>query len=294
MTVSGTVVRWNRHLAGATTARAAARSVSRPSSSPISRRPRRCGGGSRPIPPASPRPTSASTGFGAYRRRRPVAPDALRIVVLRDADGRPRILLPLVVAAHARRRDRPDAWATTTPTTTCRSSPPATRPRCRPRTSLAALGQVGRAGRHRRLRARPPAPHVGGRGQPAGGPRRGRAERRLRADARARSGIDPAAGLQRRRAQEAALEGEAPRRGEGRRRAIAGRGRPRRPSGFLAAFYAQKAARFAAMGIADPYADPAIRAFLAVGRLGREPGGRDPCPLPRRRAAGCSRPSAGP
>ena len=32
---------------------------------------------------------------------------------------------------------------------------------------------------------------------------------------------------------------------------------------FLAAFYAQKAARFAAMGIADPYADPAVRDFLA-------------------------------
>jgi len=31
----------------------------------------------------------------------------------------------------------------------------------------------------------------------------------------------------------------------------------------LAAFYVQKAARFAAMGLADPYADPAVRDFLA-------------------------------
>lgn len=37
---------------------------------------------------------------------------------------------------------------------------------------------------------------------------------------------------------------------------------------FLAAFYAQKASRFAAMGIANPYADPAIRAFVAAGTVG--------------------------
>lgn len=34
---------------------------------------------------------------------------------------------------------------------------------------------------------------------------------------------------------------------------------------FLAAFHAQKASRFATMGIANPYADPAIRAFVAAG-----------------------------
>ncbi|MCK2056737.1 GNAT family N-acetyltransferase [Methylobacterium sp. 37f] len=32
---------------------------------------------------------------------------------------------------------------------------------------------------------------------------------------------------------------------------------------YLAAFYEQKAARFAGMGLANPYADPAVRAFLA-------------------------------
>ncbi|KQU19132.1 acyl-CoA acyltransferase [Methylobacterium sp. Leaf94] len=38
---------------------------------------------------------------------------------------------------------------------------------------------------------------------------------------------------------------------------------PEETEAFLAAFYAQKAARFAAMGLADPYADPAVRDFLA-------------------------------
>lgn len=40
---------------------------------------------------------------------------------------------------------------------------------------------------------------------------------------------------------------------------------------FLAAFYAQKAARFAGMGIADPYTDPSIRAFLAAATAGTDP-----------------------
>jgi CelD/BcsL family acetyltransferase involved in cellulose biosynthesis len=38
---------------------------------------------------------------------------------------------------------------------------------------------------------------------------------------------------------------------------------PEEAERFLAAFYGQKAARFAALGLADPYADPAVRAFLA-------------------------------
>jgi CelD/BcsL family acetyltransferase involved in cellulose biosynthesis len=42
-------------------------------------------------------------------------------------------------------------------------------------------------------------------------------------------------------------------------------------SRFLSAFFAQKAARFAAMGVADPYADPAIRAFLAAAVSGADP-----------------------
>ena len=46
---------------------------------------------------------------------------------------------------------------------------------------------------------------------------------------------------------------------------------PEEAAGFLAAFYAQKAARFAAMGIADPYADPSIRAFLAEAASGPNP-----------------------
>lgn len=40
---------------------------------------------------------------------------------------------------------------------------------------------------------------------------------------------------------------------------------------FLAAFYAHKSVRFAAMGIPDPYADPAIRAFLTAAAAGPDP-----------------------
>ncbi len=40
---------------------------------------------------------------------------------------------------------------------------------------------------------------------------------------------------------------------------------------FLAAFYAHKSVRFAAMGIPDPYADPAIRAFLTAAATGPDP-----------------------
>ncbi|WCS25561.1 GNAT family N-acetyltransferase [Methylobacterium sp. NMS14P] len=40
---------------------------------------------------------------------------------------------------------------------------------------------------------------------------------------------------------------------------------------LLAAFFAQKAARFAGMGVSDPYADPAIRAFLTAAATGAEP-----------------------
>lgn len=40
---------------------------------------------------------------------------------------------------------------------------------------------------------------------------------------------------------------------------------------FLAAFYAHKSVRFAAMGIADPYADPSIQAFLTAAAAGPDP-----------------------
>ena len=40
---------------------------------------------------------------------------------------------------------------------------------------------------------------------------------------------------------------------------------------FLAAFYAQKSARFAGMGIANPYAAPSIQAFLAEAASGAHP-----------------------
>ena len=46
---------------------------------------------------------------------------------------------------------------------------------------------------------------------------------------------------------------------------------PEEAARFLAAFYAQKAARFAGMGVADPYADPAMRAFLAAAASGSDP-----------------------
>jgi CelD/BcsL family acetyltransferase involved in cellulose biosynthesis len=42
-------------------------------------------------------------------------------------------------------------------------------------------------------------------------------------------------------------------------------------SRFLENFYAQKSARFAAMGVADPYADPAIRGFLSAVAAGPDP-----------------------
>ncbi|SDM58254.1 Acetyltransferase involved in cellulose biosynthesis, CelD/BcsL family [Methylobacterium phyllostachyos] len=40
---------------------------------------------------------------------------------------------------------------------------------------------------------------------------------------------------------------------------------------FLSAFYAHKAARFAGMGVADPYADPSIRDFLTAAADGENP-----------------------
>ncbi|MBE7198307.1 MAG: GNAT family N-acetyltransferase [Parafilimonas terrae] len=46
---------------------------------------------------------------------------------------------------------------------------------------------------------------------------------------------------------------------------------PEEVTRFLGAFYTQKAARFAGMGIADPYADPAIRAFLETAASGPAP-----------------------
>lgn len=45
---------------------------------------------------------------------------------------------------------------------------------------------------------------------------------------------------------------------------------------FLAAFYAQKAARFASLGIADPYAGEPARRFLAAGTRGSELSGDAP------------------
>ncbi|NEU12521.1 GNAT family N-acetyltransferase [Methylobacterium sp. BTF04] len=44
---------------------------------------------------------------------------------------------------------------------------------------------------------------------------------------------------------------------------------PEEATAFLAAFYEQKAIRFAAMGIANPYARAAVRAYLAAG-IGRD------------------------
>lgn len=46
---------------------------------------------------------------------------------------------------------------------------------------------------------------------------------------------------------------------------------PEEAARFLAAFYAQKSARFAGMGVADPYADAGIRAFLAAAASGSDP-----------------------
>ena len=46
---------------------------------------------------------------------------------------------------------------------------------------------------------------------------------------------------------------------------------PEEAARFLAAFYAQKAARFAGMGVTDPYADPSVRAFLSAAATGSDP-----------------------
>lgn len=48
-------------------------------------------------------------------------------------------------------------------------------------------------------------------------------------------------------------------------------GTPAEAARFLSTFYAHKAARFAAMGVADPYADPAIRNFLTAATAGPDP-----------------------
>ncbi|MGT2479696.1 GNAT family N-acetyltransferase [Methylobacterium oryzae CBMB20] len=46
---------------------------------------------------------------------------------------------------------------------------------------------------------------------------------------------------------------------------------PEEAAHLLTAFFAQKSARFAGMGISDPYADPAIRAFLTAASTGAAP-----------------------
>lgn len=46
---------------------------------------------------------------------------------------------------------------------------------------------------------------------------------------------------------------------------------PEEAADFLSAFYAQKSARFAGMGIADPYAAEPIRRFLAAAAAGSDP-----------------------
>ncbi|WP_457104655.1 GNAT family N-acetyltransferase [Methylobacterium sp. P5_C11] len=46
---------------------------------------------------------------------------------------------------------------------------------------------------------------------------------------------------------------------------------PEEAARLLAAFYAQKSVRFAGMGISDPYADPAIRSFLTTASSGAAP-----------------------
>ncbi len=48
-------------------------------------------------------------------------------------------------------------------------------------------------------------------------------------------------------------------------------GTPEECAGFLAAFHAQKADRLAALGLRNPYADPAIRAFLERAAAGPDP-----------------------
>ncbi|MFK5597757.1 GNAT family N-acetyltransferase [Methylobacterium sp. HMF5984] len=197
------------------------------------------------------------------------APGALRIVVLRDAAGRPRILLPLAVE-----RRRGIAIARTLGGDHANYHLPLFAARDAAAVPaedvIAALGLVGRAagidvyalghqprtwdGAVNPLAIRGEAAPSDGYGMMLGPDPESTLKRAFSADARKKLRskekrlVEAHGALAYRKAADGA---EAAR--------------------FLSAFYAQKAARFAAMGIADPYADPAIRAFLTAATAGENP-----------------------
>ena len=198
-----------------------------------------------------------------------VAPGALRIVVLRDAAGRPRILLPLAVE-----RRRGIAIARTLggdhanyhlPLFSARDAAavPA-------EDVIAALVQVGRAagidvyalghqprtwdGAVNPLAIRGEPSPSDGYGMMLGPDPESTLKRAVSADARKKL----------RSKEKRLVEAHGP---IAYRTAADGAEAGR----YLSAFYAQKAARFAAMGVDDPYADPAIRAFLSAATAGESP-----------------------
>lgn len=198
-----------------------------------------------------------------------IAPEALRIVVLRDAAGRPRILMPLVVArtrgVTIARGLGDDHANYHLPLFAARDAAavPA-------EDVIAALCQIGRAsgidlyalghqprtwdGAVNPVAIRGEAFPSDGYGMMLGPDPESTLKRAFSADARKKL----------RSKEKRLVEAHGP----VAYRTAADRAEAER---YLAAFYAQKAARFAAMGIDDPYADPAIRAFLAAATDGERP-----------------------
>lgn len=195
--------------------------------------------------------------------------DAARVAVLRDAEGRVRLLLPLTVQrAYGLRVAR------TVGDTHANYHMPlfATRDAAAipPRDIVAALVQAGRAAgidlyalQHQPRMWEGAANPLAATGEPEAsdgyglmlGPDPDSTVRRVfSADARKKL----------RSKEKRLIEAKG---------AVAYRraGTPEEVAAFLAAFYAQKAARFAGMGIADPYADPSIRAFLTASASGPNP-----------------------
>ena len=198
-----------------------------------------------------------------------VAPGALRVVVLRDAAGRPRILLPLVVE-----RRRGVAIARTLGDDHANYHLPLFSARDAAAVPaedvIAALGQVARAsgvdvyalghqprtwdGAVNPLAIRGEAAPSDGYGMMLGPDPESTLKRAFSADARKKL----------RSKEKRLIEAHGP---LAYRKAADGAEAER----YLSAFYAQKAARFSAMGIDDPYADPAIRAFLSEAIAGENP-----------------------
>ncbi|MDP4003047.1 GNAT family N-acetyltransferase [Methylobacterium sp. NEAU K] len=197
------------------------------------------------------------------------AADSARIVVLRDGDGRPRIVLPLVV-----RREFGLAVARTVGDTHANFHMPlfATRDAAAiaPGEVTAALIRTGRASgidvfalQHQPRMWEGAANPLAFTGEPEASDAYG-----------LMLGPDPEATVRRVFSADARkkLRSKEKRLVEAKgalayRRAET----PEEAARYLAAFYAQKAARFAGMGVADPYAADPIRHFLSAATSGADP-----------------------